>query len=104
MHEAAVEHLSKADPVLARLIRRVGPCRLARKNTSPFQALVHSVAHQQLNGTAANTILKRVIGLYPGRKFPAPEGLLATPDRRFRGARPAPAQIAALKNIPRRKL
>src|SRR2546421_3908505 len=104
MHEAAVEHLSKADPVLARLIRRVGPCRLARKNTSPFQALVHSVAHQQLNGTAANTILKRVIGLYPGRKFPAPEGLLATPDRRLGGARPSRGQVAALKKIAPKKM
>jgi len=104
MHEAAVEHLSKADPVLARLIRRVGPCRLARKNTSPFQALVHSVAHQQLNGTAANTILKRVIGLYPGRKFPAPEGLLATPDRRLRGAGLSRAKVAAIKDIATKTL
>src|SRR5947208_2401853 len=100
MHEAAVEHLGKSDKVLARLIRRVGPCRLLpRRNTSPFQALVRSIAHQQLNGTAANTILKRVIAFYPGRKFPAPEDLLATPDERLRGAGLSRAKIAAVKDI-----
>ena len=31
-----------------------------------------AVAHQQLNGTAANTILARFKKLFPGRKFPAP--------------------------------
>ena len=105
MHEAAVEHLGKSDKVLARLIRRVGPCRLLpRRNTSPFQALVRSIAHQQLNGTAANTILKRVIAFYPGRKFPAPEDLLATPDERLRGAGLSRAKTAALKDIAAKTL
>src|SRR5204863_3734707 len=105
MHETAVEHLGKSDKVLARLIRRVGPCRLLpRRNTSPFQALVRSIAHQQLNGTAANTILKRVIAIYPGRKFPAPEDLLATPDERLRGAGLSRAKTAALKDIAAKTL
>src|SRR3989442_13075533 len=83
MHEAAIEHLTKADKVLARLIRKVGRCELkARKRCSPFQALVQSVAHQQLNGTAANTILARVIGLHPRRKFTTPDHGHATPDEK----------------------
>jgi len=105
MHEAAIEHLSQSDKVLARLIRRVGPCRLeARRSASPFQTLVQSVAHQQLNGTAAKTILKRVIAIYPGRKFPAPEDLLATPDERLRGAGLSRAKTAALKDIAAKTL
>src|SRR5881396_543429 len=100
MHQAAIEHLTKADKVMARLIRRVGPCELkARKGCSPFQALVQSVAHQQLNGTAANTILRRVIALYPRRKFPAPEDVLATPDERLRGAGLSRAKVASIKDI-----
>ncbi len=87
MHEAAIEHLTKADKVLARLIRKVGPCEFKpRTRCSPFQALVQSVAHQQLNGIAANTILKRVMALYPRRKFPTPDDVLATPDDKLRGA------------------
>lgn len=105
MHEAAIEHLRKADQTLARLIRRVGPCRLEpRRNASPFQALVQSVAHQQLNGTAANTILNRLIGLYPGQKFPAPKDLLATPDRRLRGAGLSRAKVASIKDIAAKTL
>jgi 3-methyladenine DNA glycosylase/8-oxoguanine DNA glycosylase len=100
MHETAIEHLTKADKVLARLIRRVGPCELIpRKRCSPFQALVQSVAHQQLNGTAANTILKRVRALYPRRKFPTPDDVLATPDEKLRGAGLSRAKVASIKDI-----
>jgi DNA-3-methyladenine glycosylase II len=100
MHQAAIDHLSGSDRVLARLIRKVGPCQLEpRRNTSPFQALVQSVAHQQLNGTAAKTILKRVIALFPRRKFPTPEDLLAMPDERLRGAGLSRAKTAAVKDI-----
>src|SRR5881396_2829070 len=100
MHEAAIEHLTKADKVLARLIRKVGPCEMnARRRCSPFQALVQSVAHQQLNGTAANTILKRVMALYTKRKFPTPDDVLATPDEKLRGAGLSRAKVSAIKDI-----
>ena len=100
MHEAAIEHLTKADKVLAKLIRKMGPCELkARKRCSPFQALVQSVAHQQLNGIAANTILGRVMALYPRRKFPTPDDVLATPDAKLRGAGLSRAKVAAIKDI-----
>ena len=100
MHDDAIEHLKKADKVLGRLIRKVGPCDLqARERCSPFQALVQSVAHQQLNGTAANTILKRVMALYPGRPFPTPDDVLATPDDKLRGAGLSRAKVAAIKDI-----
>jgi 3-methyladenine DNA glycosylase/8-oxoguanine DNA glycosylase len=100
MHEPAIEHLTKTDKVLERLIRKVGPCELIpRKRCSPFQALVQSVAHQQLNGTAANTILKRVRALYPRRHFPTPDDVLATTDEQLRGAGLSRAKVASIKDI-----
>ena len=100
MHEDAIHHLTKADKMLARLIRKVGPCELKlRKRCSPFQALVRAVAHQQLNGTAASTILKRFVALYPRRAFPTPEDVLATPDEKLRGAGLSRAKVAAIKDI-----
>ena len=61
MNAAAHKHLSKCDPVMRRLIREHGKCDLAPETRrSPFQSLVQAVAHQQLNGTAANTILGAV--------------------------------------------
>ena len=62
-------------------------------------ALVSAVAYQQLNGTAAATILGRVKALYPGRSFPAPEDLLRTPDEHLRGAGLSRAKVAAIKDI-----
>src|SRR5437879_4522894 len=51
----AHRHLSR-DPVMRRLIRRHGPCALAPLRRSPYEALTRAIAHQQLNGRAAETI------------------------------------------------
>jgi DNA-3-methyladenine glycosylase II len=100
MNAAAIEHLCDADRTLARLIKRVGPCTLKPKNRrAPFEALVQAVTHQQLNGTAAATILKRVLAIYSGKRFPSPEDLLATPDEQLRAAGLSRAKTAALKDI-----
>jgi DNA-3-methyladenine glycosylase II len=100
MTAEAIAHLNRADRVLQQLIRKVGPCTLKpRLRRSPFEALVQSVAYQQLNGTAAATILGRVKALYPTRRFPRPEDLLATPDEALRGAGLSRAKVAAIKDI-----
>lgn len=100
MTPEAIQHLTRADKVLAALIKKVGPCELKPKGRrSPFEALVHAVAHQQLNGTAATSILGRVKALYPGRRFPRPEDLVATPDARLRKAGLSRAKVAAVKDI-----
>ena len=100
MTPEAIAHLSQADKTLARLIKRVGPCRLEpQTKRAPFQALVRSVTFQQLNGKAAETILGRVLALYPARKFPSPEDLLATPDEKLRAAGLSRNKTAAVKDI-----
>lgn len=100
MSPEAVEHLCRMDQVLARLIRNVGPCTLKPKRSrSPFEALATAITHQQLNGTAAMTILKRLLALYPGKRFPAPEDLASTPEELLRGAGLSRAKCAALKDL-----
>ena len=100
MTAEAIQHLCEADRILAKLIRKVGPCTMKPKSRrAPFEALVRAVTFQQLNGTAAETILKRVIALYPGKRFPTPEDLLATRDERLRGAGLSRAKTAAVKDI-----
>ena len=60
MHSDAEAHLGRVDGVMAGLIRAVGPCGLKPQPwRSPFQSLVQAVAHQQLHGKAAETILGR---------------------------------------------
>ena len=100
MHQEALEHLGRVDPILGKLIKTVGPCTLRHKDRrSPFEALVTSVAFQQLNGTAAATILGRVKALFPGKKFPTPEDLLAMPEECLRRAGLSRAKTIAFKDI-----
>jgi DNA-3-methyladenine glycosylase II len=100
MSPEAIEHLCRSDKLLARLIKKVGPCTMKiRSRRTPFVALVSAVTYQQLNGTAAETILKRFLALYPGKRFPAPEDVLATPEELMRGAGLSRAKTAAIKDL-----
>jgi DNA-3-methyladenine glycosylase II len=105
MTPAAHKHLSKHDPVLRRLIREHGKCGLVpEKRRSPFQSLVQAVAHQQLNGTAANTILTRFKKLFPGRKFPSPEDLAKVTDTQIRACGFSFAKIKSIRDITAKAL
>jgi DNA-3-methyladenine glycosylase II len=105
MHSDSIRYLEKCDPVMRRLIRTHGPCALKpRTRHSPFQSLAQAIAHQQLNGTAANTILRRFIQLFPGRKFPRPEDLGRVDDEAIRAAGFSRAKIAALRDLAAKSL
>ncbi|MBV9938491.1 MAG: DNA-3-methyladenine glycosylase 2 family protein, partial [Acidobacteriaceae bacterium] len=49
--EIATKHLRNADPVLAEIIRRVGPCELMEREPT-FETLARSITFQQLSGKA----------------------------------------------------
>lgn len=102
MSKQAVRHLSKVDPVMRALIRRVGPCRLAVRNHSPFETLIRAIAHQQIHGRAAEAILGRFIALFPGRRFPKPADIATVPVRKMRRAGFSRGKIRAIKHIARK--
>lgn len=105
MTSACLQFLSKNDPVMRTLIRIHGPCELRPSvRRSPFESLARAIAHQQLNGTAANTILKRFIKLFPGRRFPRPEDLERVNDDAIRAAGFSRAKIAALRDLASKAL
>jgi DNA-3-methyladenine glycosylase II len=83
------------------LIRRHGPCALAPGRWSPYEALSRAVAHQQLNGRAAQTILERFVALFPNGRFPTPAAVLAARVTRLRRAGFSRAKVRALKDIAR---
>jgi DNA-3-methyladenine glycosylase II len=76
-------HLSKADPILARIITEVGTLGIVPR-IERFQALVRAIIFQQLAGAAANAIYNRFVGLFPGPNFPSPEQVLAKSDAELR--------------------
>jgi DNA-3-methyladenine glycosylase II len=105
VNAAAHKHLAASDPVMRRLIRAHGQCPLTpEKHRSPFQSLVQAVAHQQLNGTAANTILTRFKKLFPKRRFPRPEDLADVTDEQIRACGFSFAKIKAIRDITAKTL
>jgi DNA-3-methyladenine glycosylase II len=105
MTPEAHKHLSTRDPIMRLLIKEHGLCELVPEmRRSPFQSLVQAVAHQQLNGTAANSILARFKKLFPGRKFPRPEDLAGVTDQEIRAAGFSFAKIKAIRDIAEKTL
>jgi len=102
-HAAAHRHLAR-DPVMRRLIRRHGPCGLACRRWSPYEALTRAIAHQQLNGRAAQTILTRFVALFGDGRFPSPADVVATRPARLRSAGFSRAKVRAIKDIARHAL
>ena len=96
---AAVRHLKRVDPVLARIIEIVGPCRLqSRSEGTHFQALVRSIVFQQLSGKAAATILSRFNALYPD-STPTPDAVLASSDADLRAVGLSRQKIGYMRDL-----
>lgn len=100
MKNPPVEHLLRCDKTLQRVIKQAGPCSIKpRRGVQPWQALVRSVAYQQLNGNAAETIFNRFLALFPKAKFPTPQQIVRATDAKLRSAGLSGAKTAAIKNI-----
>lgn len=78
----AINHLKKADPVMAAIIAKAGPYRVGY--TDPvFQTLVRSIVYQQLNGKAALTIFNRLAEAVKVRPM-TPEAVLKLRPQKMR--------------------
>jgi DNA-3-methyladenine glycosylase II len=76
MNDEAIHYLRSVDPVLERLIASFGHLRIEPRRLPPFQSLIHAIAHQQLTGKVASTILKRFQALFGNGSFPDPGDIL----------------------------
>ena len=91
--------LAKVDPVLANLMRAAGKfTHVLNAQHTPFHALARAIAHQQLNGIAAESIFGRFTGLYSTALLEA-EMVLATPDDKLRAVGLSFAKIASIKDL-----
>src|SRR6476661_1192435 len=80
----AVNHLRKSDPIMAKIIAEIGPCRYEVKNFGThFDALCRSIIYQQLSTKAAGTIHGRFLDLFSDRR-PSPDQLIAIPEETLR--------------------
>jgi DNA-3-methyladenine glycosylase II len=100
MHRPAVRHLKRADPRLAAVIERVGPCRLEiRREGTHFEYVLRAIVYQQLSGKAAATIHGRVVDLLNGT--PTPDAVLDTPDEAFRAAGLSRQKMGYVRDLAR---
>lgn len=96
----AVAHLRATDPVLAALIKRVGPFALELKPTrSLFEALLQSIVYQQLHGKAAATIHGRVLVELNRHGGPVPDALLRSTDEALRAAGLSRSKLLAVRDL-----
>lgn len=104
---AAVRHLKRADPVLRRLIERLGPCDLRReRERNQFAALADAIIYQQLAYKAAQSISRKFQMIYarPGAtegRLPRPEELLRTAHGKLRAAGLSRQKIRYLRDLAR---
>lgn len=100
MKSEAEKILAKRCPIMRKLIKTHGPCTLSPDfENSPFQSLVRSISHQQLNGRAAEVIFGRFRDLFPGVDFPTPEAIATVSDEELRGVGFSRAKIAAIRDL-----
>lgn len=96
----AARHLAAADPVLAAIIERHGPCRLgARRDEPVLRALARALVAQQLSVKAAHTIFTRFLGLFPGDGFPTPDAILTVSAEQLRGVGLSRPKAAYLRDL-----
>lgn len=96
---SAVLHLQNSDPVLAKIIERVGPYRLTTREPT-FETLARSIAFQQLSGKAAGTIFGRLKSAV-GRRFTAAAFLKLSPEK-LRACGLSRQKIASLTDLAER--
>lgn len=98
-HAASIRHLSH-DKRLGAFIRSYGPPQFRRVHTrEPFQALCESIIFQQISGGAAAAIVKKFTALWPKKKFPSPQDVVAMPLERLRTAGLSSQKAAYLKDL-----
>lgn len=78
--------LMRRDPVLAPVIKAIGPCRMAeRQRSDHLTALAGSIVSQQLSTKAAATIFGRFVALFPAPSTLSAPAVLVLDDATLRG-------------------
>ncbi len=97
---AAVAHLSAADPVLDQIMRRIGRCRL-RGERDPFRALVGTVISQQISTLAASAIRARVEARF-ARTGLSPRAVLRAKEESLRACGLSGGKVRTLRSLSER--
>ncbi|GAB3864173.1 DNA-3-methyladenine glycosylase [Hymenobacter segetis] len=98
LNQAAIEHLSAADPILGTVIangRDIPP----RPHEDLYLALLRAIVGQQISTKAAAAIWKRFQSLFPPEGYPEPREVLALSEDELRAAGLSRQKAGYLKAI-----
>lgn len=84
MSKQAIKHFKKHDPILHEFANKFGALEMKKNKRGHFEALVEAIVSQQLSVKASDTIFKRFVALFPGKKFPTPEQILTVSPEKMR--------------------
>lgn len=104
-HKQAIEHLTKADARLGRLIKKCIEFKLEIEEAqSPYEALLEAIVYQSISGKAAETIFGRVKALSANGRCPTPEEILSIRKQKLRAAGLSGAKIAAVRDLSQKTI
>lgn len=92
----AIQHLKASDPVLAAIIERVGPVKLAFREPT-FEALARAIVFQQLHGKAARTIYDRLESAAGGKL--TPKAVLALSEAQLRACGLSKQKLSYIRDL-----
>ena len=98
----AIDHLKRADPILARIIEAAGPYRIGYSEPE-FHSLARSIIFQQLSGKVATVIAGRLDAVMPGGRV-TPEGILSQNDDNLRACGLSGQKVRYLRDLAERTI
>ena len=98
LNQAAIEHLSAADSVMAGVIARGWEIQ-PRPHEDLYLALLRAIVSQQISTKAAAAIWKRFQSLFPPEGYPEPREVLALSEDELRAAGLSRQKAGYLKAI-----
>lgn len=92
--------LAKSNPKLKALFQSHRGFKFnPSQERTPYESLVRAIAHQQLHGKAAETILGRLLALFPDQQFPSPRSLMGLTDEKMRACGYSANKVRSIKDI-----
>jgi DNA-3-methyladenine glycosylase II len=97
----AAAHLRRSDPVMAAIVRRVGPCRIQRhRGGTTFWYLTRAILRQQISGMAAAAIERKLCERFG--PAPTPAHFIGASDADLRGVGLSRQKAAYLRDLARK--
>lgn len=93
-------HIRKSDSVLAPILEARGVIKF-KPEGEPFESLVESILSQQLAGSAASAIIRKVRALFPDGQLSA-KRIHSIDGRKLRAAGVSPQKLSYLKDLSAR--